>query len=189
MGNEQQRVRWIRQGTRLQTGDNDTSARRHFQDFVRDALFYKYRGNIFCDRSFVARRIYGINAYQIAEPTLRFIGQLVQVRGCHGRLRVRTERSERDQRDSQSNSASTMKHFAFLRTKIVPRSKLIHRTMRPWIARLRMRACVPRRKPGPLKIGTGIAESFEHPGASWQHRMCKINTFVQAGCEVQVSWH
>jgi hypothetical protein len=49
-----------------------------------------------------------------------------------------------------------------------------------------MRARVPRRKPGLLKT-VEIIESFEHPGASWQHRMCKINIFIHAGAQLQNS--
>jgi hypothetical protein len=37
-------------------------------------------------------------------------------------------------------------------------------------------------------MAPGIAELIEHPEASWQHRMCKINIFKQAFGRVHNLW-
>ena len=59
---EQKRIGRIGKRAGLQARNYNAPPRGHFQHFVRDALFLKYGGNIFCDFGLIARRIYRIDA-------------------------------------------------------------------------------------------------------------------------------
>src|ERR1700739_2262302 len=112
MRNEEKWVRRIGKRACLQACDYDAASRRHFNHFVRDALFLKNGRDVFCDDSLVAWRIHGIDAHEIGQPDLGFIGQLVELGLCLSRLRGGPWRVEKSPPEHEQNDQSCTKHHA-----------------------------------------------------------------------------